>query len=114
MFKFIEEFRKDMQDSAVKSTFGRIFDCEIIYDIYEEDNILEIEIRDKNNFDGKKYDLPTLEEIKQAIKKQYKKFDVESIKKISYRFTLCNDFKNLEIDSKNSDIFMSFSSCDSL
>ena len=114
MFKFMEEFKKDMESSAIKSTFRRIFDCEITYDIDEEDNILEVEIRDKRNFDNKKYDLPTLEEIKQAIKKQYKKSDVEKIKKISYRFTLCNDCKDLEIDAKNSDIFMAFSNCDSL
>ena len=80
----------------------------------DKDNILEIEIRDKRNFDGKKYDLPTLEEIKKAIKKQYKKSDVEKIKKIEYRIIMCEDCKNLEIDAKDSNIFMAFSNCDSL
>ena len=114
MFEAIKEFKKGLQDAAIKAPFASIFDCKISYYIDEKDNILEIEIRDIENFGNKKYDLPTLDEVKKTIKKRNKKIAIEKIKKIEYRFVMCNDCKNLEIDAKDADIFIGFSNCDSL
>lgn len=114
MFEAIKEFKKGLQDVAIKAPFASIFDCKISYYIDEKDNILEIEIRDIENFGNKKYDLPTLDEVKKTIKKRNKKIAIEKIKKIEYRFVMCNDCKNLEIDAKDADIFIGFSNCDSL
>lgn len=114
MFNFIEEFKNDLENSAIKSTFRKIFNCDITYGINEEDNILVVQIRNKEKLEKEKYDLPTLEQVKKSIKKQYKKSNVEKIEKIIYYFSFCNDCRNLYIDAKNSDVYIAFSNCNSL